>query len=669
MLARLVFASMLLAMTGICTADDNKDEKKKDNQTPAPIPTPAASPSPAPAATPITITVGNATITIDPAMSTVTLPPGWTAKPVQNDITGTWKAEDVAFAPWKFTLKADGAKLSGTVSQGSTNGSITTSLTEDTPIYGGAIEGNKVSFKCDVPGGGRTINFSGVREGDTITFTRDVKVEPGASPGMNGIYGVSGAAKFTAKRVSVSVKAPAGATGAPSARLPVVELPVPNIKDVARVDSGSLPSQQNAITATFILKTSPHATLGDGYVIVTDQTQPAFLEPLDRLVKFHHGSIIRVKDLGSLRTDAAVREQLAADLRRAKPRFVAVAPQQLTEKMLLGFWCVLAMLGDDQRLPVCPGILAAPNAAAFKSLIDRSIDYHPQSEAEVRPFVIGQVLGPMPFGQRSLQKVRMLRNLFADYGCTTHSLVTLASSAVSSGMTVAPANNQWQAAMKGPAEFIKAVPAEARPALDAASLLLIFGHGSRGNVSSLEVGAFQDVKMAGKVVMCGDCFSAAAPAKSGKPASGKGRDATPPSPERDSFAMCAVENGAVVVYAHMVENAGFPHLYPVLEGWMEGLPVGEAYQRLVNALIGFEHLTVADLSSRDPANMNSLLYVIIGDPALQPLTKMTPRTGRRPAATPRRTTKKNPRNRLFRFSANARTVRMRIASTACASGK
>ena len=32
MLARLVLASMLLAVTGLCTADDKKDEKKKDDK-------------------------------------------------------------------------------------------------------------------------------------------------------------------------------------------------------------------------------------------------------------------------------------------------------------------------------------------------------------------------------------------------------------------------------------------------------------------------------------------------------------------------------------------------------------------------------------------------------------------------------------------------------------
>ena len=39
-------------------------------------------------------------------------------------------------------------------------------------------------------------------EGGIITFTREVFVHPGGDPGMNGIYGASGAARFTARRVS-----------------------------------------------------------------------------------------------------------------------------------------------------------------------------------------------------------------------------------------------------------------------------------------------------------------------------------------------------------------------------------------------------------------------------------------------------------------------------------
>ncbi len=159
----------------------------------------------------------------------------------QDGITGTWKAEDVAFAPWTFTLKAEGTKVTGTVSQGGSSGTTTTTLSGVTAIYDGVIEGNNVSFKCDSPDGGvRTITFSGVVEGDIITFTREVKVQPDGYPGMNGIYGASGASHFTAKRVLASTAAEvphpapaaAGTAGAQSVDLRVVFLgtgtPIPD---------------------------------------------------------------------------------------------------------------------------------------------------------------------------------------------------------------------------------------------------------------------------------------------------------------------------------------------------------------------------------------------------------------------------------------------------------
>lgn len=122
-------------------------------------------------------------------------------QPDSAGVTGLWQAKDVAFAPWVFQLKAEGGKVTGTVKQGQTSGNVMTTLTGETPIYDGVIAGNSFSFKCDVAGGGRTISFSGVLAGNAITFTRSVKVQPGAPPGMNGIYGASGATNFTAKRV------------------------------------------------------------------------------------------------------------------------------------------------------------------------------------------------------------------------------------------------------------------------------------------------------------------------------------------------------------------------------------------------------------------------------------------------------------------------------------
>jgi hypothetical protein len=56
--------------------------------------------------------------------------------------------------------------------------------------------------------------------------------------------------------------------------------------------------------------------------------------------------------------------------------------------------------------------------------------------------------------------------------------------------------------------------------------------------------------------------------------------------------------------------------------------VGEACQRLIHALILFHGLSAAKINSRDVADLNSLLYVVIGGPALQPLVKVTPPTPR-----------------------------------------
>lgn len=73
----------------------------------------------------------------------------------QDAVTGVWTATGVSFAPWTFTLRAEGGRVTGTVSQGGSSGSMTTNPTGATPIYDGAIEGNEISFKCDSPGARR----------------------------------------------------------------------------------------------------------------------------------------------------------------------------------------------------------------------------------------------------------------------------------------------------------------------------------------------------------------------------------------------------------------------------------------------------------------------------------------------------------------------------------
>ena len=142
---------------------------------------------------------------------------GWAAgntqiRPVKaplSAITGVWKADGVAYAPWTLTLQLEGSKVTGTVSQGrynNRNRQRATTLVDPVDIYDGAIRGNIVSFKCVSPGRpDRIISFSGKMNGDEIRFTRSVRVRPGGDPGEDGIFGASGAQHFLARRV---VRAP-----------------------------------------------------------------------------------------------------------------------------------------------------------------------------------------------------------------------------------------------------------------------------------------------------------------------------------------------------------------------------------------------------------------------------------------------------------------------------
>ncbi len=141
-----------------------------------------------------------------------------------------------------------------------------------------------------------------------------------------------------------------------------------------------------------------------------------------------------------------------------------------------------------------------------------------------------------------------------------------------------------------------------------------------GVACSLDAKLLSDIRMSDKVVLCGSCFSAA-PAESDFPA--------PRGPamrgRRESFASSAIAGGAVTFYGHMRENSGFPQLYPVLDAWIHGISIGEGYQRMMNAAISFSGLAAGEFvlaesdlnDERAVMRRNELLYVVIGDPALQ----------------------------------------------------
>jgi hypothetical protein len=62
----------------------------------------------------------------------------------------------------------------------------------------------------------------------------------------------------------------------------------------------------------------------------------------------------------------------------------------------------------------------------------------------------------------------------------------------------------------------------------------------------------------------------------------------------------------------------------VLESWLEGNTVGEGYQQLLNGIINQKEVTSGEFVIREKTktpSQNSLLYVVIGDPALRPFEK------------------------------------------------
>jgi len=84
-------------------------------------------------------------------------------------------------------------------------------------------------------------------------------------------------------------------------------------------------------------------------------------------------------------------------------------------------------------------------------------------------------------------------------------------------------------------------------------------------------------------------------------------------------------------HARMQRVSPFVRSVGNLDGWTDGLTVGEAYQRLINAIVDNNRFSPDMLVLRNGTaatrpevqRRNLLLYVIIGDPALQPLQRIS----------------------------------------------
>jgi hypothetical protein len=153
-------------------------------------------------------------------------------------------------------------------------------------------------------------------------------------------------------------------------------------------------------------------------------------------------------------------------------------------------------------------------------------------------------------------------------------------------------------------------------ALQERNVLFMFGHGLPDKLCGTNVSAFAPVDFTNDLVFCGSCMSAS-PVHADR-VNLEEHTAT------KRFGSLAVENGAVMVLGHMGLCGGFPELYPMAEHVLEGLSVGEAYQRVMNALIGNRPLPgyyvqpgSRQTTSNDAAN--TLLLILWADPALVPI--------------------------------------------------
>ncbi|HEX3869257.1 MAG TPA: hypothetical protein VHV77_02345 [Pirellulales bacterium] len=414
--------------------------------------------------------------------------------------------------------------------------------------------------------------------------------------------------------------------------LPSVPAAERSIDSMRRVDRSNPPSRDEASQRQFIYRTEPHPAFGEKYTIVTDFSDATHLDALDRLARHRGGVVIRVDDLGALAGNADERQKLTASLRGASPKFVAIAPRwsSYRENMLLAMWQVLAALDDDPQLDAFPGLLLAANDRQFEALIDRSIQYSPQVSSAVRPFLVAQLTRESPpTNGRSLEKVQLLRDLFEQKGIATSNLLVRQFQAEPQSLQPSRKSRQWEVAMSAPRRVVDELPSPALEALNDSTLLVMFGHGVPGMTCSIDVNLFDKVRMDNKIVLSGSCYSAA-PLESDFAPDRVGIDGSEIRNDRPRFAFRAIAGGATVVYGHMHENGGFPEMYPVLDAWMNGLTVGEAYQRQLNALLAWNDvpLNALTLRSKEEQNprasrrKNGLLYVIIGDPALVPLAPM-----------------------------------------------
>jgi hypothetical protein len=413
--------------------------------------------------------------------------------------------------------------------------------------------------------------------------------------------------------------APPGTGGGGSASAPKKTAPsllIPSIDEMKN------PPRPGAFgPSTQITKTAAHAPLGEQYVIVTDYRDPQAADALKRLAEHRGGTMIRVASLGQLHESPSKCVELGDQLRALKPRYVAIAPrmESYRENLHLCMLKLLSGLDDDPELDAFPGYLMADDPEGLAALIDRTIRFQPLEKSRIKPASIGAIEDTDARRYRSYQKAMVVQKMFAGKSIDSPAIIiTTRRSHTLRDDFPKPESREGNVVMLPTSErhTFNSLSDEAVATLKTNNILYMFGHGSTERICGTSVSAFGEVDFTDELVFCGSCMSAT-PLKSDRPkARAVGDD--------KRFASYAINNGAVMMLGHMGLCGGFPKVYPMSELVMQGLSTGEAYQRLMNALIAGKAIPdyystnrARQAGGRDPAN--SLLYVLWGDPALVPI--------------------------------------------------
>lgn len=369
---------------------------------------------------------------------------------------------------------------------------------------------------------------------------------------------------------------------------------------------------------TGIRRTRPQVPRGTGYAVLTDYTDATALAALERLAEFRHGTVVTTPSLGDLHESPDEFARLADKLRALSLRFIAIAPrpESYRENMHLCMVKLLSSLEAAPGLDVFPGYLIANDPATLTALIERTIAFKPMTRDQLKPVSIGTIEDNGITRYRSYQKAKVLQKMFAEQGNESPAVIIVTNPALTARADfpkVGEAAGEIAMMPAGARESFRSFSEPALQALQTNNILFMFGHGLPDRLCGTEVSAFAQVDFSNELVFCGSCMSAS-------PVQADRVDLENHVTTK-RFGSLAVENGAVMVLAHMGLCGGFPEVYPMAEHVLEGLPVGEAYQRVMNALIGNRRLPdyYSEPASRqnnpnDPAN--HLLLILWADPAL-----------------------------------------------------